>query len=140
MPAEVHPAASYVASLLSDMSLIDQLWSFSVGQRILTASAVLAFPVAYTIQSFRICAYAIAAALVLVLGLGLPNWRQRSDPSAFVSEEIVDAYYTALEAARSAKGGDATSAAAAVGGSPVRTPSTKITAASVAKAGKVNPK
>ena len=97
---QVHPAASLVAGLLSDMSTTDQRWANKWTTLILTTCAVVSFPVAFYMQMFRICFYAIAGGTVLCLALFIPNWRQTPDKQEWANAELCDKYYDALHDAR----------------------------------------
>jgi hypothetical protein len=100
MKAPVHPSASFVASLLSEMSIRDQSWGFSLIRLILLSSACISFPIAFYFESFKICAYSIFAGTVLCALLVLPNWRRNQDEHEFVSDELVERYYKELEEMR----------------------------------------
>ena len=120
MSQPIHPAASAVAGLLSDMSTTDQRWANRWTTRILSGCAVVSFPVAFYFQMFRICFYSILAGAIVCLALFLPNWRQTPDKQEWVSSEVCDRYYDALHEARQRvadfkKGGTPTSPAAVKG-------------------------
>jgi hypothetical protein len=128
-PPGIHPAALYVAGLLSPMSLLDQRWAYYGAWYIINCAAVIGFGLGYYMSSFRYCLYVVGAALALCHAVFLLNWRQRADPSVkWVPEAKVAAYYDLMERCVDEQ------CPASVGRQPVRAVRAQVAAAADEKA------
>lgn len=107
----IHPAASRLAGLLSEMSLTDQVWANTWSQRILYACAIVSFPIAFFFQTFMIVFVTIAVGTLVCLLVFVPNWRQTEMVvQGWVDPVLCEKYYDTLYEMRTK-----TTAVAAVG-------------------------
>ncbi|CUG44125.1 transmembrane protein, putative [Bodo saltans] len=101
-PTPVHPLAKSLAGLLSPMSFRDQQMCFTWAQRILYATGIALYPVAWYMETFQVFAYGIVAAFGVCCVLFVPNWYQNADPQVkFIDRAVTKPYYEELALARS---------------------------------------
>jgi hypothetical protein len=102
-PTPVHPLARSLAGLLSPMSFRDQQFSFTWAQRLMYATGIALYPVAWYMETFQVFAYGVLAAFGVCCVLFVPNWYQNADPQVkFVDRAVTKAYYAELAEAQAA--------------------------------------
>ncbi|CBZ27809.1 conserved hypothetical protein [Leishmania mexicana MHOM/GT/2001/U1103] len=100
---KVHPAARWVAGLLSPMSLRDQGYCTDMFQCILWGSLAVSFPIAYWMGCVLVTVIGVCAATLVCLVLFVPNWYQHPDPALKYADDMeVYGYYQQYEAAKKA--------------------------------------
>ena len=76
---------SYVNAVFrTPMSLKDQIDGMNLASYVLYATGGISFVVAYYLNRFIICVYAVIGVALLLAALYLPNWRLRKDSAADV--------------------------------------------------------
>jgi hypothetical protein len=100
-PTPVHPMAKSLAGLLKPMSFRDQRTCFAWCQRILYATGLVLYPVAWYMETFRVFAYGVLLAAGVCCLLFVPNWYQHADPHiTYVDCAVTKAYYDGLAEAQ----------------------------------------